>query len=270
MIGRKPIARLVRDRHDVQNLATVGEYTRRYIERLIITGRLKPSDRVGEAQIAESLGISRSPVREAFKTLQAEGFLEFRPRRGVVVAPISLTDIWEVYSLQCEVYVFGLSLAWNRIGKAELGALRSIVEQMESIAQSRSPDIEAYQDLNHSFHYLPINLSGHRRLMALANSLHAQVKRFSAISLGGESTHLVRSARYHRRIYDCIERRDLPAATERLREHVDKALALLTSRMAGGKSGTGSPKAGNGRAAERNRSRNSGKKRDVASRGGRS
>lgn len=215
---------------------SVTEYLRAELERRIINGTLPPGAPVREEAIAREFGTSRSPIREAFKLLEGAGLLTQRPRRGVVVTEFSLRDIWEVYSLQKALYNLGLELAQPKLTDVNIAALGEVVAGMEDALASPTPDIARYQDFNRQFHRLPMEWSGHGRLLEISTALDTQVKRFSAHSLGADPRHLSRSMDAHREIYAAICDRDIPLAQQLVAAHVNQALEVLERRLKNGES----------------------------------
>ncbi|MCK4739542.1 MAG: GntR family transcriptional regulator, partial [Deltaproteobacteria bacterium] len=86
--------------HSVEKPLTLRERIVEFIKDSITSARLKPGERVPEQEIAESFGISRTPIREAFRQLESEGFITFIPRKGAVVSEITAKDVSEFYSIK--------------------------------------------------------------------------------------------------------------------------------------------------------------------------
>lgn len=220
--------------HDLLEMVTsLSDLARRYIESQIVRGEFCPGEKINEAHVANVLSISRSPVREAISSLESKGLVVQRPRRGAVVSPIDAAYILEIYTLQSQFYIAGLTLAWNRITESDLDKLDEYVRVMVAIAASSCPDIERYQDLNHSFHLVPIIRSGFSRLLGHANDYHVHVKRLSYVNITQETAHLSRSAEFHNRILEAIRSRDLEASKDLLKEHVLIGLNPLLLRYGG-------------------------------------
>lgn len=217
----------------LEMVTSVSNLARRYIERQIVRGEFRPGEKIKEAHIANALSISRSPVREAISSLESKGLVVQRPRRGAVVSPIDAAYILEIYTLQSQFYIAGLTLAWNWITESDLDELDEHVRLMEAIAASSCPDIERYQELNHSFHLVPIVRSGFLRLLGHANDYHVHVKRLSYVNITQETAHLSRSAEFHNRILEAIRARDLEASRALLQEHVLTAIEPLLVRYGG-------------------------------------
>ena len=208
---------------------SVTDVARTWLEEAIAAGKLQPGKQVKEEHIATQLGISRPPVREAFKHLEAEGLLVRKPRRGVFVAEIKEKDAWEIYTLKAELYVLSVELSFDRIGPEDLSRMRRLINAMEACLQSDPPNIVSYQELNVSFHDLHVDLARHQRLKRMLATLHNQVRYYSFQNLLNQ-THLDHSCQYHRRIYEAFEIGDRQLAQQLTREHVLAALGTLESR----------------------------------------
>jgi DNA-binding GntR family transcriptional regulator len=202
------------------------------LEDMIVKGKLKPGQKIKELELAERLGISRPPLREAFKILEADGLVRREPRRGVFVAEICEADVWEIYTLKIALYTLAVRLAIEADGAGGIEKLARIVGQMEAlVAGRREPDIIRYEELNGLFHETTAAIAGHGRLRKLMQSLNRQVKRMAYRSLGDRG-RLEESCRYHREILTAIARRDLARAERLTREHVLKGLAAQMLRRA--------------------------------------
>lgn len=203
--------------------------TRRAVEDLrglIFSGDLAPGSDHLESELAERLGMSRTPVREAVLTLSAQGLLEVRPRRGVRVAAISPTDMDEIYEVLTELE----SLAAARAAEARPDAvaltdLRAALEAMETALAAG--DRDAWAEADDAFHTELVRLGGNSRVAGIVATMADQVRRARAMTL-----HLrplpVRSNEDHRAVHDAIARGDAPAARARHHAHRTEARAALT------------------------------------------
>ncbi len=207
-------------------IKSLVDHTSKYLEDMIIKGKLRPGQRIKEQEVSSQLGISRPPVREAFKILEAEGLIKREPRRGVFVSEVTKNDIWEIYTLKIALYTLAVTLAIDRISDNGIGKLEKIVAQMEVIVQDDSnPDIIRYEELNNLFHETTTILAGHARLKKMVQSLNNQIKRVSYRSFTKEG-HLKSSCRYHRQILEAIKARDKVAAERLTKEHIVKGLEV--------------------------------------------
>jgi DNA-binding GntR family transcriptional regulator len=133
-----------------------------YVRELIVSGRLRSGQFVRQEQIAEELDLSATPVREGLLALMGEGFVELKPRRGFVVAPLSAADVRDLFTAQ-ELLAGELAYrAAGRIDNDGLRALRRVHEEnRKAVAAGDSPAIE---DLNHDFHQRIFLIAGAPRL----------------------------------------------------------------------------------------------------------
>ena len=207
-------------------IESIADGARKHLERMIIQGELRPGQQIKEQEIATSLGISRSPLREAFKILEAEGLLRREPRRGVFVSELSEMDIWEIYTLKIALYGLAVDLAMDKITAPDLECLEGIVGEMERIVSGRAgKEVLRYEELNQAFHETTASIAGHKRLLKMQQSLNNQVKRISFRSFA-DPNHLTDSCRYHRRILKAIKSGDKAAAERLTREHILRGLAV--------------------------------------------
>ncbi len=207
-------------------IKSIVDHTAKALEDMIVKGKLKPGQKVKEQEISNRLGISRPPLREAFKILEAEGLIRREPRRGVFVAELKDRDIWEIYTLKLALYTLGVSLAMDKITNDEMEKLEKVVAQMEKSALGgATPDVMKYEELNNLFHEMTANIAGHTRLKKIQQSLNNQVKRIAYRSFG-DRKHLEVSCKYHRRILDAIKAKDKTRAEQLTKEHILKGLEV--------------------------------------------
>jgi DNA-binding GntR family transcriptional regulator len=207
-------------------IKSIVDHTVKYLEDMIITGKIGPGQRIKEEEVSSQLGISRPPVREAFKILEAEGLIKREPRRGVFVSKINGTDIWEIYTLKIALYSLAVTLAIDKINNKGIEKLEVIVEQMEEISNNETdPDIIKYEELNNQFHETTAHIAGHARLKKIIQSLNNQIKRVSYRSFSRKN-HLKSSGRYHRQILEAVKVKDKELAEQLTREHIIKGLEV--------------------------------------------
>ena len=206
------------------------DLAKRTLQLWIVKGEYRPSQKLKEEEIATRLGISRPPVREAFKALEVEGLVVRKPRRGVFVTEMTGKDVWEAYTLKASLYELSADLAADRITPQHIRALRRIVAEMEAAVGSRPVDLLRYQQLHEHFHGIIMEAAGNRRLKKFSDSLHNQVSRFSYRSLQNQA-HLAASVDYHRRIVAALARSDREQACRLMKKHVLEALDVLMKML---------------------------------------
>jgi DNA-binding GntR family transcriptional regulator len=218
--------RLVGYIEKTMKIHSIVDHTAKALEDMIVKGKLKPGQKVKEQEISTRLGISRPPLREAFKILEAEGLIRREPRRGVFVSELKDADIWEIYTLKLALYTLGVTLAMDKITNGEVEKLEKVVAQMEKSVQRESgPDVMKYEELNNLFHEMTANIAGHTRLKKIQQSLNNQIKRIAYRSFG-DRKHLEASCKYHRKILEAIKAKDKTRAEQLTREHILRGLEV--------------------------------------------
>lgn len=190
------------------------------IREAIISGTLKPRERLMEIQMAEELGVSRTPIREALRKLELEGFIVMVPRKGAYVADFSFKDIADIFEIRAALEGLAASLAAERITDEELENMeRLMVEKAEAISQN---DIERIVDVDTKFHEAIYQASRNKRLWNIISNLREQIQRFRATSLAhpGRSKQ---SLEEHRSIVEAIQARDAQASRQVAQEHIENA-----------------------------------------------
>lgn len=134
------------------------------LQREILAGSIKPGERVREEAVAQRLGTSRTPVREALLALAADGLVALEPHRGAVVRAFDATDVVELYELRVVIEPYAASLASRRIDAEALRRLEELCETQESLAGDAPEVIEAHIRLNEEFHRVILDAAGSPRL----------------------------------------------------------------------------------------------------------
>ncbi len=189
----------------------------RELERMIVGGELRAGVKLNEADIAESLGVSRGPVREAFRALEESGLVRLEKNRGVFVRSISIDEADQIYEVRAVLDEWtGRRLAQTATAE-HVRELRGFVERMERAA-SRN-DVDAYWLLNFDFHDRLVTLTGNAKLLTTYRRLVNELGLFrrQALAQGGTLTI---STREHREIVDRIAAGNASAAGRALYDHV--------------------------------------------------
>ncbi len=198
---------------------SITDLAREYIEKAIFSGEFQPGLKIKEEQVAEALEISRPPIREAFKLLEAEGLVVRKPRRGVFVAETTHHDVWEIYTLKAELYTFSIHLGFDRLTASDISRMEELLEKMKTCVTVEQPDVFLYQQLNTDFHDVHMDAANHQRLKHILKILHNQVRHFSFNSLSIPE-HLKKNYDYHDKIFKAFRRGNLESAIELSRKHV--------------------------------------------------
>lgn len=190
------------------------------IREAIINGTLKPRERLMEIQLAEELGVSRTPIREALRKLELEGFIVMVPRKGAYVADISFKDIADVFEIRAALEALAAGLAAERITDEELEEMeRLVVEKAEAIANQ---NMERLVQVDTMFHEAIYKASRNERLTSIISNLREQIQRYRTTSLAYPG-RMQRSLEEHRGIVEAIQSRDPQIAQQVAREHIENA-----------------------------------------------
>jgi DNA-binding GntR family transcriptional regulator len=205
---------------------SITDIAKRHIQEWIVTGKFLPGQQLKEEEIAQSLGISRPPVREALKVLEATGLVVRKPRRGVFVPEMTEKDMWEIYTLKANLYEMATGLAMAVITEKDTEKLAVLVEEMDACVKKEPLDVLRYQKVHGAFHRVIMDIAGNRRLKTIALHLHNQVTMFSYKTLQ-DKEHLHSSLNYHREILRAMKEKNTSSACNLMKEHVLNALAAL-------------------------------------------
>ena len=214
---------------DLNSYRPLREIVFETLREAIIKGLLKPGERLMEVQIAEELGVSRTPVREAIRKLELEGFLVMVARKGAYVADISVKDITDIFEVRAALEGLAAGLAAERITEEELEQLERALVQ---ISEATTSDLNSVVQSDTSFHELIYRASRNQRLQQIVIHLQEQIQRFRTVSLSqpGRTRFFIEE---HRKIVEAISERNSELASLLAREHIESAEQSLLSALQG-------------------------------------
>ena len=188
------------------------------LRQSILTGELKPGERLMEIHLADKLGVSRTPVREAIRRLELEGLVTMFPRRGAEVAQITEKSMNDVLAVRRTLDALCAELACDRITEDGLEALRHACEHFEQCVSTGDAKKIAQADV--ALHDIIVEATGNQRLIQLVNNLSEQMYRYRFEYIKDSSQHetLVRE---HRIIYQSIVDKDKDTAAAAAKTHID-------------------------------------------------
>lgn len=188
------------------------------LRQAILTGELKPGERLMEIHLANKLGVSRTPIREAIRKLELEGLVTMIPRRGAEVAQITEKSMMDVLEVRRTMDALCAELACERISEEAKGSLGSACEAFEEAVEGGNIKVIAKADV--AFHDIIVQATGNLRLVQLINNLSEQMYRYRFEYLKDTSCHrsLIEE---HRMIYESILKKDTKAASEAAKLHID-------------------------------------------------
>jgi DNA-binding GntR family transcriptional regulator len=195
------------------------------VERMIMAGEIAPGDRINENQLALRFGVSRGPIREALRSLEAGGLVELKPNRGVFVRSITLAEACDIYEVRAGLFGLAGRLCAQRLSRDEVAEMKRLIVAMEKAAKAK--DFDAYYPLNLGLHEFIVDHSRNPVLASHYRDLVKMLHLFRARSLV-EGGGLAISNSEHREMVEAIEARDPDRAKVAHYTHVRRSRARLT------------------------------------------
>lgn len=189
-----------------------------HLRQEILDGNIKPDDRLIERDIAAKLNVSRTPVREALRKLESEGFVEYLPRKGVVVRGFNITEIQEIYDIRKELECLAVRNAIRKITAADLQNLRELLARLEN----KESDHDAASAELYNFDELILNIAQMPLLKSFINSLRNSLTRYKKINLS-HAPRRKNAVNEHKAILQAILEGDSESAETLTIEHVENA-----------------------------------------------
>ncbi len=210
----------------------------------IVENRYPPGQRLVEQRIAEELGLSRTPVREALHLLEAEGLVVSERNRGAMVRPLSTTEVVDLYGLRIRLESYAVEVAAERATETELGELVGAADAFSEIRGRVDADaiegIRLIHEANSRFHDAIITAARHRRLATmLARTVDIPLV-FQAFREFG-SVEIERSDTFHHLIAEAMCRRDPGRAAALMAEHIAQGRDAVLDAMATNEQGRTDP-----------------------------
>jgi phosphonate utilization transcriptional regulator len=197
--------------------SSLTNVVQRELERALLAGEYAPGSKLNEAALASSMGVSRGPVREAFRSLEEAGLLRTEKNRGVFVRAIPLDEASEIFDLRAVMEELAGRLLAQFISAEQLAELEQLVRDMDQAVASH--DIDTYHNLNLRFHERLLEMSGNRKLLSLYKKLTRELTLFRRANLA-QGDALPVSASEHHQIVSAIASGQPDAAAKALFQHV--------------------------------------------------
>ena len=194
---------------------TLSEKIYNLIVESILKKELKPGERLTELELAKKYGISRTPIREAFRKLQSEGFLNVIPRKGAVVAEITEERVVEFYEIKGILEAHAGKLALKYITEKDIEELERINNELEKIALSNSKeDLKKFINIHNQFHERFVQIS---RNQVLIETLKYLVEKYSKFRIMvAYSTMLIDIVNEHKEIIEAFRKKDEKLVQEKI------------------------------------------------------
>jgi DNA-binding GntR family transcriptional regulator len=216
---------------ELPGFATRAQAVAQHIRSAILRGDYPPQTRLRQAEIAEELGVSTTPVREAFKLLIPAGFLEGDPHRGVFVTQPDADAMREIYEIRIELEGHAAAKAAERVNDQDLADLERLTERMKHVDASAPDADETHYALNTAFHSRIYRAAGNPRLHELIMTLRTQSDVYGRMltlrSAGGAEATEVQ----HDAIVDALRRHSPEEARASMRQHLEFNAAHIAQQL---------------------------------------
>jgi DNA-binding GntR family transcriptional regulator len=212
------------DSAQVGEIATVQHATLMWLRQRIAEGHYEPGEKLRQENLARDFGVSVPPVREALKTLQAEGQVLYVPRRGYFVAQLSVGELQETYLLRDLLESDAIGRAVGMLDRDDIAGMRQAVRDMEDA--HRSDDVARLTAANRRFHFTLFDGAGLPRMSDLIRVLWEGTDRYRSVYFA-TAAHRQRVNAEHRQILAAVAKGDVVAAVHLSRVHREHALTAL-------------------------------------------
>ena len=184
----------------------------------ILTGKLVPGERLMENQLAEKLGVSRTPVREALRMLELENLVELVPRKGAQVLDMSEKDITNILEVRSALEGQATSLACKKMTKEDLQQLKNMEVDFEKAVADN--DVEHFVDIDEDFHDLIFAATENDKLISIFRNLRIQLYRYRMAQAKNNETSMSTIVAHHRSIIRAIENHDAEEGASIAQGHI--------------------------------------------------
>jgi DNA-binding GntR family transcriptional regulator len=209
---------------------TLAAQVQERVREAILKQRLKPGDRIDQNKLADELGVSMAPVREALKGLEAEGLVTIQPRRGAFVVEVSISDMDELYFTRQLIEGEAMYLAVPRLTEADFADLQGMIDTMR--AATAKEDISTYIAYNRHFHLRIYAALDNQHLLQVIQMLweRSELYRYRYMFMTRE-TEIIHVE--HEAILEACRLRDQILAKERAKEHIYLTQRALDAELRG-------------------------------------
>lgn len=198
------------------------------LRNAILTGELSPGERLMEIKLADKLGVSRTPIREAIRKLELEGLVVNTPRKGAEVANISAADLRDVLEVRKSLEILAINLACQKMTQESLDELYENIQEFKRSIDSKGATDIAYTDV--SFHDIIYKSTGNNRLIQILNNIREQMYRYRLEYIKDRESWKT-LVDEHMAIYEAIKNRDSEAAVRAILTHIDNQEKKICEKM---------------------------------------
>ncbi|MGD9809424.1 MAG: GntR family transcriptional regulator [Deferribacterales bacterium] len=196
----------------------------------IIKGVYKNGERLVEPKLAKTLGISRTPIREALRQLEAEGFIEIVPRRGAIVKELTIKDIDDLYAIKANLEGLAARQAVINLTEEQIESLININKQFKNIVEKNPSVTDEYLKDNIDFHNIFIAASDNDKLVDILDGLSKNFQRLKTM-LVSDAGRAATAVKEHKKIIDAFVSKDPDLAETSVRDHIISGWEYLKERI---------------------------------------
>nr|WP_027870191.1 GntR family transcriptional regulator [[Eubacterium] cellulosolvens] len=200
----------------------------RTLRKSILRGDLHPGERLMEIQLANRLGVSRTPIREAIRMLELEGLVTNIPRRGAQVAKITEKDLRDVLEVREALEELTVRLACERITERQLSDLYRASRKFEAVVDTM--DLVQLAQADEEFHTIIYEASGNRRLVQMINNLREQMYRYRVEYLK-DAENRQSLITEHDELWESLKRKDFASADKYMKRHIERQMINIRSSL---------------------------------------
>lgn len=198
------------------------------LRQAILRGELRPGERLMEVKLANKLGVSRTPIREAIRKLENDGLVKMIPRRGAEVAEITEKSLLDVMEVRMALEKLSVELACERITDEELTELKKAARDFKVVAKGKDVTKIAQADVH--FHDLIYDATGNEKLIVIVNNLREQMYRYRVEYLKSESVY-PKLIKEHEDIIYYLEQRDSQGVVKVMGEHIENQIYAVRAAI---------------------------------------
>lgn len=198
------------------------------LRQAILKGELEPGERLMEIHLAQKLGVSRTPVREAIRKLELEGLVIMIPRKGAIVADITLSDLEDVLEVRLALEELAVRQAARNYTPEQMERLKQASDHFRRILDGA--DVIAYAETDESFHAIIYEMTGNKKLVQILNNLREQMYRYRMEYLKDKKYH-EQLVGEHEEVVKALEARDEARAVEVMVLHVERQKQYMIQRL---------------------------------------
>ena len=188
-----------------------------FVREAIIVGKLKPGEKISEAKLADELHISRTPIREAIRMLESEGFVSIIPRRGTIVSEFSIEDLYEYFQIKACLEGFAAAGVTDSLGEREFNKLKRLNE--DEMAAIKTCDFSNYLRIHDEFHQIFLTKTPNRKLFSLIQHMGFHIRRLEKI-FNDHPEIFVACSETHANLIAAFEARDAKKVREMVEQNI--------------------------------------------------